>query len=137
MKLITRDTDYAVRALCFIAESKKEIVSATELVKNLKAPRPFLRKILQILNKKRLLRSYKGLGGGFSLRISPQKIFLIDLIEIFQGPLKLNECIFKKRICPNIKTCGQEKYYAVLGWWALLNRRSLLQEKRYRSKSLP
>lgn len=109
MKLITRDTDYAIRALCFIAKCGKEIVPVSELNRNLRIPGPFLRKILQILNKKRLLRSYKGKGGGFMLALAPNKIFLADLIEIFQGSLKLNECIFKKRICPDRKTCKLKK----------------------------
>ena len=109
MRLITRNTDYAIRALMFVAEHKEEIISVSELVKNLKIPRPFLRKILQILNKKGLLKSYKGMGGGFMLALPPNKIFLVDLIEIFQGPLKLNECIFKKRICPNTKICLLKK----------------------------
>ena len=109
MKLITRDTDYAIRAICFIAKRKKELISASELVRCLKIPRPFLRKILQILNKKRILKSVKGKGGGFHLLFPPNKIFLLDLIRIFQGPLKLNECIFKNNVCPNIKTCRLKK----------------------------
>ncbi len=109
MKLITRDTDYAVRALAFIATHKNEIISVKRLAGKLKIPRPFLRKILQILNKKGLLKSYKGQGGGFMLAQSINRIFLLDLIEIFQGPIKVDECIFKKRICPNIKTCKLKK----------------------------
>ena len=109
MKLITRDTDYAVRALAFIAKQNKDVVSVNELVGRLKIPRPFLRKILQLLNKRGVLKSCKGQGGGFILNQSPKRIFLVDLIRIFQGPIKLNECIFKKRICPNIKTCKLRK----------------------------
>ena len=109
MKLITRDSDYAVRALCFIARQKKEIISVAELVKELEIPRPFLRKILQLLNKKRLLKSYKGRDGGFELVLSAKRILLLDLIKIFQGPLKLNECIFKKAPCPNVKVCKLKK----------------------------
>jgi len=109
LKLITRDTDYAVRALVFIAKQKDKMISVGQLVKALGIPKPFLRKILQILNKKALLRSYKGQGGGFMLARSINRIFLIDLIEIFQGPIKLNECFFKKRFCPNIKTCKLHK----------------------------
>jgi len=109
MKLITRDTDYAIRALCFIAKCEREIIPVSELNRNLRIPRPFLRKILQILNKEGMIRSYKGKGGGFMLALAPNKIFLADLIEIFQGSLKLNECIFKKRICPDIKTCKLKK----------------------------
>lgn len=37
------------------------------------------------------------------------KIFLVDLIRIFQGPFKLNECLFKKKACPNIKRCALRK----------------------------
>ncbi len=109
MKLITRDTDYAIRALCFIAASRKEIVSVRELVEKLKVPRPFLRKLLQVLNKKGLLKSYKGLGGGFRLLLAPERIFVIDLMEIFQGSLKLNECILRSKVCPEIKNCRLKK----------------------------
>ena len=105
MKLITRDTDYAVKAICGIAGKEGRKASVGELVDELKIPRPFLRKILQTLNKKKILKSHKGTGGGYSLKKDPKQIFLIDLMRIFQGPLKLNECLFKKRICPNIKTC--------------------------------
>jgi len=109
VKLITRNTDYAVRALCCIAEQKQEVISADQLVKFLKMPRPFLRKILQTLNKEGLLNSSKGKGGGFTLAVSPGKITLTDVMEIFQGPLKLNECTFKKMVCPNVKDCLLKK----------------------------
>lgn len=110
MKLITRNTDYAVRALCYIArQNKKEIVSAAHLNQTLKIPRPFLRKILQILNKRGLIKSYKGQGGGFSLAVSPQKISLVDVINIFQGPLQLKDCVLRKSICPDLKVCLLKK----------------------------
>lgn len=109
MKLITRDTDYAIRALCYIAKQKQELVSVTELVKKLKVPRPFLRKILQILNTEGILESYKGLGGGFKLLRTPDKILVVDLIKIYQGPFRLNECFFKKMICPHKKNCQLKK----------------------------
>jgi len=109
MKLITRDTDYALRALCYIAKHKKKVVSAGTLTSELRIPRPFLRKILQILNKKGLLKSYKGKGGGFTLAIDSGNIHLIDLMKVFQGEFSLNECFLKKFACPNTKTCILKK----------------------------
>lgn len=109
MKLITRDTDYAIRALCCIAKNEKELISTKDLVRCLKMPRPFLRKILQRLNKEGLVRSYKGRGGGFSLARHPKKISLTDLINIFQGPVTLNDHTFKKRPCPHSGTCKIKK----------------------------
>jgi len=109
VKLITRNTDYAVRALGCIAEQKQEVISADQLVKSLNMPRPFLRKILQTLNKKGLLDSSKGKGGGFTLAVPPGEITLTDVMEIFQGPLRLNECKFKKSDCPHINDCPLKK----------------------------
>jgi len=114
MKLITRDTDYAIRALCFIANDKGKIISVSELVRKLKIPRPFLRKILQVLHKKEILRAFKGQGGGFLLAVPAHRIFLIDLLNILQGPFKLNECLFKKRICPDRNFCALKKRLDVI-----------------------
>lgn len=109
MKLLNRDTDYAIRALIFMSSQNGRVISVTELVKALKIPRPFLRKILQRLNKKGVLKSYKGQGGGFSLAAEARKASLKEVIEIFQGPVTLNECIFKKRSCPNRYVCQLKK----------------------------
>jgi len=109
VKLITRNTDYAVRALCCIAEQKQGVISADQLVKSLEMPRPFLRKILQTLNKEGLLNSSKGKGGGFVLAVSPGKITLTDVIKIFQGPIRLNECKFRKSDCSYINDCLLKK----------------------------
>ena len=105
MKLITRDTDYAVRALCQIARNKNRVTSVHELVDELKMPRPFLRKILQRLNKERLLKSFKGKNGGFILALPAEKIYLVDLIKVFQGPIKVNECVLRKNLCPDTNVC--------------------------------
>lgn len=109
MKLITRNADYAIRALCSIAVKKNIKVSVDLLVKELDMPKPFLRKILQVLQKKRFLKSFKGQGGGFILAVDASKISLADIVEVFQGKLQLNECTFKKQVCPNVKTCIVKK----------------------------
>ena len=109
MKLITRNTDYGIRALCFIAKAKDRIVAVPELVKALKIPRPFLRKILQALTKSGFVKSYKGIGGGFALAIRPEKLYIVEIAKIFQGSLNLNECLLKKKACPNRRTCPLKK----------------------------
>ncbi|MCX5714895.1 MAG: Rrf2 family transcriptional regulator [Candidatus Omnitrophica bacterium] len=109
MKLITRDTDYAVRALCYLSKHRERIVAIPELVEELNIPRPFLRKILQLLHNKGILRAYKGNGGGFSLTAAPEKIRLIKIMKVFQGPFSLNQCLLKKDYCPRRKCCGLRK----------------------------
>jgi len=89
-----------------MVKNKDRVVSVPELVAELKIPGPFLRKILQVLNKKHIVRSLKGNGGGFTLDMRPEKIFLLDVARIFQGTIKLNECTLSKKRCPLIKACA-------------------------------
>ena len=109
MKLITRDTDYAVRSLLYIAKAENKLVSTLEVNKELALPRPFMRKILQVLQKEGFLFSVKGKNGGFSLAKKPEQIMLIDLMKLFQGEFSLTECLLQKKVCPNIKICPIRK----------------------------
>ena len=109
MKLITRDTDYAINALYYMAENRGKVYSVTELTEKLNIPKAFLRKILQVLNKKGLVKSFKGKGGGFKLNADPEEILLFEVMEIFQGKFKLNECILNKKACPGKRTCALKK----------------------------
>lgn len=109
MKLITRNTDYAIRALCYLAKQEGKSATVVDLVAELGIPRPFLRKILQMLSAEGILRSFKGAGGGFLLCRRPANIPLTELIHIFQNTIHLNECVFKKKICPNRSTCVLKK----------------------------
>ena len=109
MKLINKDTDYAVKALLWIARKGGGQVSAAELSRELDIPHPFLRKILRILGSERIVTSSRGKGGGFALALPPEKIYLTDLIRILQGPVSLAECIFKEKVCLDVGTCPLRK----------------------------
>ncbi len=129
MKLITRNTDYALRAVGYIAQ-QKHVVTVTELVKILGVPRSFMRKILQQLSKAGILKSYKGQGGGFSLNLGAGKIYLTEIMRIFQGELSLNGCFLKKDICPNQGKCILRKKIR------LIEKNALAQLKRINIASL-
>ncbi len=105
MRLLNRDTDYAVRALLQIARKPSERMPVSELAARLKIPHPFLRKIFQTLQKEGVVISSKGKGGGFALAAAPPEISLTRLMEIFQGPLELSGCLYRKNLCADIRTC--------------------------------
>jgi len=113
MKFISRDTDYAVRALLYIARAyskdKDCVVVVDDIVKGERLPERFLRRILQKLARHKILYSYKGKDGGFSLSRSPKEIRFTDIINIFQGEIDLTNCLLKGLKCPNIKKCALRK----------------------------
>lgn len=115
MRLISKYTDYAMRALMFMAKDEEQVFTASDLSRKLKISKPFLRMILQKLSKKNILTSYKGREGGFRLALPAEKIFVADLIKIFQEPVKFDNCFIRKNLCPNIKTCPMRKKLKDMG----------------------
>jgi len=108
MKLITRDADYAIKAISLIAKEKHSF-NVNELVSRLGIPRAFLRRILQKLSASGILMSSKGKNGGFLLARSSGSIRVSDIITVFQGKISMNECMFKKKLCPNRSACPLRK----------------------------
>jgi Rrf2 family protein len=105
MKILTKDTDYAIRALILLSKKKEEFVSAKQLSDIEKMPYHFLRGILQKLIQHKLIESREGVSGGVRIIKDPSRIRVIDLIQIFQGDLELSDCMFRRKICPNRQKC--------------------------------
>ncbi|HOC02346.1 MAG TPA: Rrf2 family transcriptional regulator [Candidatus Ratteibacteria bacterium] len=104
MRFITKDSDYAVRALVCIAKSR-DFVSAREISAKTKIPLPFLRRILRKLAEENIIESREGVSGGVRLKQNPHLIQLEKIVHIFQGDIKISDCLFRNKACPNRKTC--------------------------------
>lgn len=109
MSLINRNTDYAVRALVHLTRKKNGVVSVSQLAKAEKIPRPFLRRIMQILCQNGLVVSHQGKTGGFSLKKRPTEISLGEIARVFQGGVDINQCLFRKPACHNHPDCFLRK----------------------------
>jgi Rrf2 family protein len=106
MKLINRDSDYALKALLAVARRRAgETTAVSELTEKLGIPRPYLRKILQTLARSGIVVSRKGKGGGFVLGRRPEAIGLADVLRVFQGEIGFRDCLFRKEICRDFQTC--------------------------------
>jgi Rrf2 family protein len=105
MKVLTKHTDYAIRALIVLAENRSDCVSAREISEIQSIPYQFLRCILQKLVREGLVESKAGAGGGVKLAVHPSRIKVAEVIRIFQGEIELLACMFRDTICANRRTC--------------------------------
>lgn len=62
-------------------------------------------KILRKLTKGGLTKSFRGVSGGYALNREPAKITLKDVIEIIDGPICLNRCLYDEQYC-NLNLTG-------------------------------
>lgn len=92
MKLITRDTDYALSALVELARAPGRTLSAAALSTHLDISHAFLRRILQNLASSGVVASRRGPAGGFTLNGDPGAITVRGIAELFQGPVRVSGC---------------------------------------------
>jgi len=105
MKVLTKNTDYAIRALLALAARKGSYVSARSIATEHDIPYQFLRGLLQEMIRHDLIVSKEGVQGGFMMKKDPDTISVTQLIEIFQGKVQMSECMFRKQICGNRARC--------------------------------
>ena len=105
MKVLTKNTDYAIRALLALAAKKGSYVSAKSIATEHDIPYQFLRRLLQEMIRHGLIVSKEGVQGGFMMKKDPDTISITQLIEIFQGKVQVSECMFRKQICGNRARC--------------------------------
>lgn len=103
---ITRETDYAVRCVQYLCKNIDEVKMVDEIASEMKIPKSFLAKILQKLTKAKIVRSFRGVKGGFVLSRKPKDINLWDVIQVTEGPVAINVCVVDKRACGFSKTCS-------------------------------
>lgn len=115
MEFIKRNTDYALRALVYMAEAggersypMGEIASATG------APETFLRKVVQKLDAAGVVATKRGAGGGVSLRKHPNVISVFEVVEAVQGPVAINKCFVSNRECIDREACGIRRNLSVM-----------------------
>jgi Rrf2 family protein len=97
---ITRQADYAVRAMVYLAQLGPERRAATNHIAQEKhIPPSFLAKIVSQLSVAGLLQTSRGARGGVSLAKPPEDITLLDVVEAIDGPILLNECVGNGGTC--------------------------------------
>lgn len=86
MKL-SKKAEYALRALVAMGrEHEGTNFSIHDLSSNEGIPAKFLEQILLALKNGGLLRSKRGVGGGYQLVTRPERITLGEVITLFDGP---------------------------------------------------
>jgi len=99
--IFTRSTGYALLALAELSVLEKAI-DTTHLSKKIGVSKYFLAKLLQNLTKKGIVKSFKGVNGGFMLDKKPSEIKIIEIFQsVEEKDFLVYECAKSKMDCPN------------------------------------
>ncbi|MEA2091376.1 MAG: Rrf2 family transcriptional regulator [Campylobacterota bacterium] len=113
--LITRASEYAILSLIVLSKASSPMDSET-LSNQLSISKSFLAKILQSLAKNGILKSYKGVNGGFALLKEPKDISMLDIMSSVEGKAPtVFDC------SPSISDCPSNKA-ELCSIWPFLNK---------------
>lgn len=122
MKVLSKASIYAIRAMIFMACSVEEgYISIKEMSEKLDISFHFLTKLLQELTREGYLLSYRGPTGGVLLNREPRHIIIKDVIHIFEGKDYFKTCLL------GLPGCGLEEPCPVHDFWSKI--REEMKEK--------
>jgi Rrf2 family protein len=106
MDVLRRNTDYALRAMIYLARqydlgpaSTRDIAASESISYQLAC------KLMQKLASKKLVKSLMGAKGGYILTKKPEKINIGQIVKSIQGPINLNRCLLGSFKCPKKRNC--------------------------------
>jgi len=103
---ITRQADYAVRAILHLASIKPgDRAPTSQIARKQGIPPSFLAKIVSQLSVAGIVQTSRGARGGVSLAKTSVEICLREVIEAIDGPILLNECVSNPDNCPYSGNC--------------------------------
>jgi Rrf2 family protein len=111
---LSKKGEYAVRALVEIGfesyERPNSLIQISTVAKRTNIPEKFLEQILLALRNGGVLKSKRGVEGGYSLAKAPDDITLGEVIRLLDGPLAPIPCVsktaYERCSCPDEATCG-------------------------------
>lgn len=103
---LSKTAEYAIRAVLFLArESDQKAALAREIAQHEAIPAEYVSKVMRRLVRAGFVRSRPGLGGGFLLVKDPATFTLADIVDTFDGPIALNDCLVCGDACPREPIC--------------------------------
>ena len=112
---ITKQADYAVRAMAYLAKLKvNERAATSDIAKSQKIPPSFLAKIISQLSIAGLIHTSRGAHGGVMLSRPAGKISMLEVVEAIDGPISLNDCTLAPETCDHSQDCPMHDIWSSL-----------------------
>jgi Rrf2 family protein len=104
--LLSRSAEYAIRAMTFLARQPQgKPAGAAAIAQAEEIPTQFLWKILRNLTRHKLVRSFKGIGGGYQLALPANSINLGMIVDITDGSDFESGCVLGLAQCSEENAC--------------------------------
>mgnify|MGYP000856810567 CR=1 FL=1 len=108
--VFSKATGYGIRALAYLArQTDLRLCGLSEIASSENIPPVYLRKLLGELRRHRIVKSVKGIHGGYLLAQEPQNITLWDVFKVLDHNPYMDECALcgSRDEKPSCLFCGE------------------------------
>jgi Rrf2 family iron-sulfur cluster assembly transcriptional regulator len=111
--MISKACKYGIRAAIFVASraASNTKLSVKEIAREVEIPEAFTAKILQTLNKHRIITSLKGPYGGFFVEKYQLEQPIVNIVNAIDGMSIFRECGLGLKNCSEIHPCPMHFKY--------------------------
>lgn len=92
-------TDYAIRSLMYLCWHRGRPVTAEEISTFYSISRDHVVKVIQELSRQGFVQARRGRGGGSTLARDPRSVTIFEVINTFEGPPALLDCLRATNVC--------------------------------------
>jgi Rrf2 family protein len=104
--MFSRSAGYAIQALTYLAtQPSGKLTGAREIGAAAQIPTPFLWKILRHLSQEKLVRSFKGVRGGYELARPAERITLGQMLAVTPDSGLASSCVLGLSQCDDKNPC--------------------------------
>jgi len=89
----------ALHGMVIVAKAN-EMVNVVQISQQLNSSKHHVAKVMQRMVKDGFLNSHRGPTGGFTLKIPPDQITLLQLYESIEGKIEIGDCPLDNPVCP-------------------------------------
>ncbi len=113
--MISKACKYGIRAAIFVASKQGEGIKLNikQIASEVDAPEAFTAKILQVLNKHRIITSLKGPYGGFFIEEFQLEQPVINIVNAIDGMSVFRECGLGLKKCSETHPCPMHDQYKI------------------------
>lgn len=115
MLRLNRRTDYAIRVLLALSKRGQETrVPTVTVQQEMLIPPALALQVVASLAKGGFILTHAGREGGIQLARPPRLITLLQVVEYFEGPIHVSDCIGGKVECPFEAACPVRRQWGHL-----------------------
>ncbi|MBF0276313.1 MAG: Rrf2 family transcriptional regulator [SAR324 cluster bacterium] len=85
MLKFNKSTVFALYAIMELSRDPQKVISAGQIAGKYKISEHHVAKVLQQLKRIGLIRSIRGINGGFQIAKAPKEITVLDVVEMFES----------------------------------------------------